>query len=299
MRFEPPISAELLSGTFARLASEGRERFSVWRRNRVGMRGLLLYVLVLPILIAILVHAALGQVGPLLYGIAAGALILSSARLNRLAIQENLSRAKRRFTKGGQRPYRWLAIASLAGFTGLAAWGLAEHSLLSAAVYAVLSAFGFHLAYPNDGAVPPESSGSDSKLSQASLASLQKAEERLINLRKLGQKIGQSELASRLESIADTGSQILAQLADQPELIARSRRFLHVYLEGAERVATHYARAHRNFRHEQLENRFRQTLVLIEQSVRKHKADLARKHIEPLDIQIAVLQRQLRDQAIR
>jgi len=299
MRFEPPISAELLSGTFARLVSEGRERFSGWRRNRVGVRGLLLYLLVLPTSIAIFVHAALGQVGPLLYGIAAGALILSSARLNRLAIQENLSRAKRRFTQGAQRPYRWLAIAALAGFTGLAAWGLAEHSLLSAAIYAGLSALGLHLAYPSDGAMPAESSGSDSKLSQASLTSLQKAEERLINLHKLGQQIGQSELASRLESITETGSQILAQLADQPDLIARSRRFLHVYLEGAERVATHYAKTHRMLRHEQLENRFRQTLVLIEQSFRKHKVDLAKKHVEPLDIQIAVLQQQLRDQAIR
>jgi len=299
MRFEPQLNAELLSGTAVRLFNEARERFSVWRRNRVGFRGLFIYLLALPISIAIFVHAALGQVGPLLYGIAAGALLLFAARLNRLAIQENLSRAKRRFTKGAQRPYRWFAIASLAGFTGVAAWGLAEHSLLSAAVYAGLSALGLHFAYPNDAAMPAERTGSHAALSHASLASLQKAEERLINLRRLGQKIGQAELASRLESIANTGSQILAQLAHQPDLIARSRRFLHVYLEGAERVATHYARTHSKFRHEQLENRFRQTLLSIEQSFHKHKADLAKKHIEPLDIQIAVLQRQLRNQAIR
>ena len=299
MRFDPQANVDLLSDSLTRLISDSRGRFSAWRRNRVGVRGLLLYTLSLPMFLAVFVHAALGRADHLLFGIIACALVLLSARFNRLAIQENLSRAKRRFSRGALRPYRWLAIAAIAGFTGLTAWGLAGHGLPSALIYAMLSAVGLHLAYPDQSATLHERSPADSKLSDASMASLRKAEERLINLRMLGQKIGHPELASRLESIADTGGQILTQLAEQPDMLMRSRRFLHVYLEGAERVATHYARTHRVFRQGQLESRFRQTLMLIEQSFNKHKTALAKKHIEPLDIQIAVLQQQLRSQAIR
>ena len=164
-------------------------------------------------------------------------------------------------------------------------------------LYALLGALGMYLAYPM-ARVTRVSDDAAKGPTDRMCAILGQAEERLINLRKLGTRIGQPELALHLDKIADTGSQILWQLAEQPSLIGRSRRFLHVHLEGAERVARHYARTHHVLRRGRLESRFHETLVLIQQAFNDHRKDLAHHHLEALDVQIAVLQERLRSHLI-
>lgn len=298
MPSETATSVYTAAEALARAAGRGVQRFSHWRSRSLGVRGMLLYWLALPMFLATLVHGASGDLRGMLIGCGASALLLGAARFNRLAIRDSLLERQRRFATPKQSPYRPLALIAFAAFSGLTAWGLSGHGAIAAMVYALLAALGLHLAYPLVSANGAQVPASLDALGSSLRAQLQQAEERLLRLRRLAAGMRQAELASRLDAIATIGGQILLQLAGDPELVRRSQRFLHVHLEGAERVAKRYAGSHRLLPHGTLESRFRDTLVLIEKAFRTHQQMLARQDVESLDIQISVLQQQLRKQSI-
>jgi hypothetical protein len=233
----------------------------------------------------------------MLFGVGAGALLLVAARLNRLALLEDLLGRQRRFSAERKKPFGLLRLLAFAGFAGITAWSLAGHGVVMAGVLAALAGMGMALSYPLSTSAPGTALRQD--LSDTARTSLQQAEERLLHLRKLGRSIGQPELDGRLEAIADTGDRILERLVEKPALLPGSRRFLHVHLEGAERVAKEYVKTHRLLRRGRLETRFRETLLLIDRAFHDHQRELERQQVESLDIQIAVLKKQLRNYSIR
>ncbi len=127
---------------------------------------------------------------------------------------------------------------------------------------------------------------------------LEDAEDRLLAIERSALAIGNLELQQRLLSIAREGHAILAQLAERPALLQRLRRFLIVYLEGAERVATGYARTHRVMRGGVLEAKFRSVLVQIESAFRRQRQALREDGLTDLDIQMDVLRRQLQREGL-
>ena len=277
----------------------GWQRLLEWRRQSLGMKGLLPYVLVVPLALATVIHAISGDLLQMLFGIGASALLLMAARLNRLALLEDLLGRQRRFSAPRKKPLRLLRLLAFVGFTGIAAWGLAGHGVVMAGVLAILAGLGMALSYPLSTASPGRDAALRNDLGDTARSSLQQAEERLLHLRKLGRSIGQPELDARLEAIADTGERILERLAEKPALLPGSRRFLHVHLEGAERVAKEYAKTHRLLRRGRLETRFRETLLLIDRAFHDHQRELQQQQVESLDIQIGVLKEQLRNHSIR
>lgn len=298
MRFESASQATLAT-EFIDSLKRAFDRVSNWRRASIGLKGMLLYWLLPPLLLATLLHAAFGNLQSVVLGIVASALWLTSAKLNRLSIRDDLLAAKQRFVASGLPWKRALSIVLYSTAVGLIAGGLADHGGLAAVIYSLLAAVGLYLAYPKLDHSLSKENPIHIGLSPGTLESLRQAEGRLIHLRRLGQKIGQAELGMRLDRIADTGAEILQRLAKSPDLLPKSRRFLHVHLAGAERVAKHYAETHRFLRKRPLEEKFRETLELIEKSFTDHQHDLDNYHLERLDIQITVLQKQLRNHPTR
>jgi len=299
MRFDlarnPVASPEAL----LRLPGNVWKRVLDWRRRSVGFRGLLLYVLMIPLALATVIHAISGNLVQMLLGIGASGLLLMAAKLNRLALLEDLLSRQRRFTAPRYKPTHLLRLLLFAGFAGVTAWGLAGHGAILAGVYATLAALGMSLSYPLAARDKDPLGHRQQGLSGSVRTSLEQAEERLLQLRKLGRSIGQAELDARLEAIADKGERILERLVEKPALLPGSRRFLHVHLEGAERVAKEYVKTHRLLRKGRLERRFREALLLIDKAFHDHQRDLERQQVESLDIQIAVLKEQLRTHSIR
>ena len=78
----------------------------------------------------------------------------------------------------------------------------------------------------------------------------------------------------------------------------RARRFLVTYLEGAERVATGYAHRHRHDRDGELESNFRRVLVTIEQTFEQQYQRLLAHDLRDLDVQIEVLEQQMRREGL-
>ena len=130
------------------------------------------------------------------------------------------------------------------------------------------------------------------------IPSLAEAELRILAIEKAALRIGNRELEQRLHRIAGQGRAVLEQVVARPEERFRARKFLNVYLEGAERVASRYAQTHRLARGQELEQNFRNVLTEIETVFGRQLNRLAEHDVFDLDVQIEVLRKQLEREGI-
>ena len=277
---------------------QARDRLANWRRGWIGLRGGLLYLLPLPLPLAGVIALASGQWLIALLSVAAFIALIGGARFTRRGLREELLAPERRYTRPSPVPFKYLGAALVSGGTALAAFGAAGHGAVSSVVFGLVALTGYHLAYglKAPGVRPGlrPGAGMDQRLQKA----LAQAEQRIVGLVGAADGVGNAELEQRLLRIAAKGRTILDMIAERPGELFRARQFLNVYLEGAERVASRYARSHRLAPSRDLEQNFRNVLVEIEDVFERQSHELREHDVTDLDIQIAVLRQRLEREAI-
>jgi hypothetical protein len=279
-------------------AGDRRTHYTERRPGRLGWRGILLYVLAAPLPLAAIVSLAGGDFSQALAACGAFVLIAGAAYLNRRGLVEELVTHERRFTRSWALPHKYLAVSALTAGTVMAASGAVGHSLPVGVSFGLLAALGFHLSYglprPSTAFGVPRRIVSHKSTHKA----LADAERRVLAIEKAAMRIGNRELEQRLARIAAQGRAILEQIALRPEERFRARKFLNVYLEGAERVVSRYIRTHPVARGRELEQNFRNVLLEIESVFGQQLERLAEQDVSDLDVQIEVLRRQLEREGI-
>ena len=290
-----PLLTDDQAAALRRGLREAGEQVAALRR---GVRGLLLYLLPVPLALAAVVSLAGGALVPAVANAAAFALIVAGGYLNRRGLVEEVVAPERRYTRAARVPYKYLAALLVGGGTGIAAFAGVGQGLLVSATFGLLAVGAFHLAYglpsPRALAGGPARVVQDRPLRRA----LEQAEGRVLAIEAAAAAVGNAELAQRLRRIAAQARGILDLLAERPDDLYRARRFLNVYLEGAERVAARYAKTHRLVRGRTLEQGFRNVLVEIESVFERQRARLLEHDALDLDVQIEVLRRQLEREGI-
>lgn len=205
---------------------------------------------------------------------------------------------ERRYTSPASVPHQPLALLLVAGAVFCVAHLSLGHGLVVSLTYGLLAGTGFLLAYgPLSIAIKshaPRVQIDDPALRRA----LQQAERQLLSIESAALNVGNPELEQRLRRVVGQGRTVLAMLAQRPSELFRAKRFLAVHLEGAERVAVRYAESHRLVRGGELEASFRAVLIQIEQAFDRQRRQLLDQDRMDLDVQIAVLRKQLQQQGI-
>jgi hypothetical protein len=289
---------ELSVDAVLRAARDARDGLLAWRRSRLGLRGGLLYVLAVPLALAAVVSLARGELAQALAAATGFGLTAAGAYFNRRGILEDLAGSAHRFTRPALLPRKYLGALSVAAGTFTAAYGAVGQDAWVSAAFALLAVAGVHLAYglprPQSVLRRPGSTVRDKGLKQA----LVQAERRILAIESAAVRIGNRELEQRLRRIAGQGRAVLDQIVARPEERFRARKFLNVYLEGAEQVASRYAKTHRLAQNRELEQNFRSVLVEIEAVFDRQLSRLVEGDVFDLDVQIEVLRRQLEREGI-
>ena len=188
-----------------------------------------------------------------------------------------------------------ILTAAGAGLTAMAG----GHTLVSAAVFGLLSGLGYVLFFgkelrPRRGEVA-NVEGVDSA---AVATALKQAYGRLQGIASAARDIAVPEFGQRLSRIVDIGRNILQEIERDPRDASRARRFLNIYLDSAERVTTEYARTHRQMRNLPLEDNFRQLLVDMENTFEQQRQKLIENDLTSLDVEIEVLNARLKREGV-
>ncbi|WP_462322053.1 5-bromo-4-chloroindolyl phosphate hydrolysis family protein [Halochromatium sp.] len=279
------------------------QRPAVASKRPRPVRALLLWLFSAPLLLAALSALAAGRLDGFIGDASAWLLVALAAVLTRrasIATAESLE--QRRFSGSGrhwQLPLRNLAAASLAAGTYVAAVYGVGHLAGVGLGFAAVAVLGYHLVYGLEPFRVGTPLSAQDKESRAVIEALAEAEDRLITIERAADAIGNRELSQRLARIAGLGRGILAQIAERPSDLRRARRFLTVFLEGAEQVSDGYARTHRHADSAELEQSFRTVLITIEEQFQRQRERLREADVLDLDVQIEVLKKQLEQEGIR
>ena len=253
------------------------------RLFRIG--GWLLFILPLPLLAKLIKSLGSGQFG----GVLTSALALGILLLGAWITRKGLDQEKRR-PMSSTLPLKTLGSVIVAGgalFTAL----IAGHNLAIAICFGVAAFLGFYLAYGFDKRIKLSS---DKDVATA----LEEAYRKLERLELASDNIQSRDFQDRLMRIVGWGEQILERIGDDPEDFRRARKFLNVYLDGAQQVTDKFARTQGDANSAELEANFKTLLDDMETVCQEQYQHLVDNDMVDLDVQIEVLTTRLKREGV-
>jgi len=268
------------------------------RLRGFSLRGALLYLLPLPLLPALGISLLKGDLERIVGQAGALAACWGAAWLGRRGLREEEDWRQRRRARPPAPRKTAAALLLGAGVAGGAHVAVGHDLPLSALLGAGATA-GFALAYGLD---PRRRRGpgaaSAGRAPEEVLRILGEADEAIARIESANRSIRSPELSERLERIAALARSVVALLEEDPRGLRRARRFLQVYLTGAQRVSEGYARTHRLGGSGELDESFRNVLDTIERVFAEQRQHLLEHDALDLDVQIEVLHRQLEREGV-
>ena len=272
----------------------------ILRRGWWATRGALLFVLPLPLIAALFVSMVAGDFRSLLVDAIALALFLCGALLTRKAFKQQAEIEESRLHSASLKrfPFRTFGATCVSGGVFITSFLAIGNGLGFSLLIAALCLLGFYLSYGFDAFQKESVSGVAEAEQQIIRQTLAQALEKIEAIEATSRQIQNDELKERLSRIANAARTILETIIQTPNDLHKARKFLYVYLDGAKTVCERYALAHEKIHSAQLESNFRNVLVTIEDVFAKQQQRLIEKEMLDLDIQIEVLNTQLKQEGL-
>jgi hypothetical protein len=271
---------------------------NIFGRRRVR-RPWALWLFSSPLVLSAVTALGAGRLSGFVGDAVAWSLVAAAAVLTSQGFADVEAGRERRFSRRFRLPLKNIAAGLLGAGTATAAVAGVGHPPAIGIAFGAVAMLGYHFAYGLEPLVSGQRLKAEDKESRAVAAALAEAENRLINIERASVAIGNPELSQRLARIASQGRAMLDQIAARPSDLRRARRFLTVFLEGAEQVSEGYVRTHRYADSVELEQNFRNVLVTIEAQFARQREQLRQADVLDLDVQIEVLKKQLEQEGIR
>lgn len=270
---------------------------------KVRWGGLLLYFLALPLIPASVVALVSGEVVAALANGAALALTFVGATFIRrglgLQVEANKRAWKRR---ASPKPYRLIGAGMVSFAMFMVAWlGVTSnggYELVVSVLFGLATLLGCYLYYDFDAAARRNDVPLVGITTEELIDLLDEAEDRIEAIETAGKSIKNVEFRDRLRRITQEARKITSAIEEDPTDARRARKFLKVYLDGAQQVTEGYARMHTSGDTEQLEDNFRRVLTTIETVIADQQLKLKENNVDELDVQIEVLQMQLEKEGV-
>lgn len=264
---------------------------------RYGLKGILLYLLPIPALIAGIISLVRGDImGTLITGGSFAAYMIG-AHVARHGFKLEGEYKRRKIARAPKTPFKTVAAIIIAVTTALLAAFGANYSIPAAVVIGGATFLGFTLYYGLDPRKDKSGNITGYGVSvEEMLEALESAQVRIKAIDSANQKINNPDYHQRLSRITDKARDILTSIEDDPTRLSRARKFLKVYLDGAQKVTEGYVKS--NSSHigttEALETDFSNVLNSIEATFAEQHDKLLSNDNFDLDVQIEVLEQQLR-----
>jgi 5-bromo-4-chloroindolyl phosphate hydrolysis protein len=253
----------------------------------------------MPLLPAAIIALAQGHVFTMLVSLSGFGLMILAAILTRKGIlldEESKSRKLQR--RRGKIHYRLLSAIILALATALVSWFSTGNGLIESVVYGLVTLIAYYLYYGLDETRSAADFSAIGVTAEEVITAIEDAEEKLVEIETARSKISDPGLKRRLKTIIQETHKILQIIEDDPKDLRRARKFLKVYLEGMRRVTRGYAAMHKDNPQPELEQNFKNVLTTIEKIVTEQQTKLLENDVLELDVQIEVLELQLKKEGV-
>lgn len=265
-------------------------------------RGLLLYFIALPLLPAAALALFDGNALIAIIRASGFALAMLAATLIRKGMRLDAVASRRSWRRRASTiPYRFIGACALTLGIFLVAWlGIApnKYSLFDSLLFAGATMVGCYLYYEFDLNRRESGVAAVGITTEELVELLDEAEDRIESIESASKNIRNAEFRDRLGRIVKEARAIVSTIEKDPVDARRARKFLKVYLDGAQQVTTGYSKMHTGEPEPELEDNFRRVLTTIETVISDQQAKLRQNNVSELDVQIEVLQLQLEKEGV-
>lgn len=264
-------------------------------------RGLLLYFIALPLLPAAALALFDGRPMVAIIRACGFALAMLAATLIRKGMTLDAIATRRSWRRRASTvPYRFLGACALTLGMFLVAWlGIPDkYSLFDSLLFAGATMVGCYLYYEFDIRTREAGVATVGITTEELVELLDEAEDRIDSIEHASKDIRNAEFRDRLGRIVKEARSIVSTIEKDPVDARRARKFLKVYLDGAQQVTTGYSKMHTGESEPALEDNFRRVLTTIETVISDQQAKLRENNVSELDVQIEVLQLQLEKEGV-
>lgn len=232
---------------------------------------------------------------------AGGALLFVGGQLIARGCAEDLEREGRTLAVSPL-PWKTAGTAATAAAAFLISLGAAHDGFLMALLFGAFTAGGCVLAYGTDHRVDraavEEAARRAGIKAKDVIAALDEAHRKVREIEAASRNLRSRELKARLEGICAQARTILGQLEQKPKDLSRARRFLVTYLDGTHDVVTKYAAQQHDLAETPLAENFRRVLTTVEQVFAEQETLLRQDDHLDLEVQIEVLETQLKREGV-
>ncbi len=261
--------------------------------------GALLYVLPLPLLPAALFTLISGQAGrALAYGGAFGLCMVAATMMRRGLGIARAARQRKIVRRTSTIPYKFTSAILLSVAMFVVAWMGTGYDFIDSVLFGLTTFVGSWLYYGFDLTRKNPDLPAVGITSEEVLELLEEGESKILAIENARRDIRNPELKDRLRRIASEARKILERIEEDPRDARKARKFLKVYLDGAQQVTQGYAAIHKHDDNPALEDNFRRVLETIENVIAEQQVKLQENNLGELDVQIEVLQMQLEKEGV-
>jgi 5-bromo-4-chloroindolyl phosphate hydrolysis protein len=262
-------------------------------------RGFLLFFLPLPLVAAFLESLPAGNLARLTYHLLALVLFFGGAAVARMGFQQEAAFIRRKVASAPRVPLKTLGACMVSAGTFVCALFSAGYTLAYSIALALLTFAGFYLAYGLDPRRDKVvAAGSHGLTTEQVVKALEEAEGKILKIEQAARRIRNLEMSERLRRIGKQARKVLDVIEEDPRDLRRARKFLYVYLDGAQRVSEGYAHTHEKTQSAELEGNFRKVLGTIEDVFIEQHQRLIENDVLDLDVQIEVLSTQMKREGV-
>ncbi len=262
---------------------------------RTGFKGLLLFIMPMPVLFAAIVHLLKGHITLSIISGLLFAGFMISAIVARHGFKLESQFKQKKFSKAPGTPFKSVAAIILASTTALTAFLLTEYGLLESALFGGVTLITFYIAYGVDPRKDRTGNISLGVSADEVFEALEEAELKMASIESSRQNIRNIEFNRHLKLIIEKARGILTLIEEDPKDLSRARRFLKVYLDGTARVTESYANTqNKSASTAALDQNFAEVLESIEATFDEQHKKLLENDQFDLDVKIEVLKAQLK-----
>ncbi|MCH9697686.1 MAG: 5-bromo-4-chloroindolyl phosphate hydrolysis family protein [Gammaproteobacteria bacterium] len=266
---------------------------------RSRLSGLLLFFMPIPLLPAAMIALAQGKVIVMTASLIGLGLVFLAAVLTRKGILlDQESRMRKLQRRRGKLHYRLLSGMILATATALIAWFCTRNGLIVSLAYGLVALLGYYLYYGLDETRSSPDFSAIGVTAEEVIEAIDKAEQKLEDIELARKQMTDISLKRRLKTVIHDTRKILDIIEDDPRDLRRARKFLTVYLEGMRKVTKGYAALHNDNPQQELKDNFSNVLTTIESVVSEQQTKLLENDAMELDVQIEVLELQLKKEGV-
>lgn len=266
---------------------------------RLGLKGLLLYIMPIPVLLAAVISLVKGNLSATLINGGAFAAFMLAAVIARHGFKVEYQYNTKKLALAPTTPYKTVAALLLSVTTGLTAWLAADYGLFSSILMGVVTMLAFYLCYGLDPRRDKTGNIGLSVTAEEVFEALEAANIKIDAIESARININNAKFDQHLDRIIAKARNIIDVIENDPNDLPRARKFLKVYLEGTKRVTESYAKTHRNEATTvELDSNFENVLNSIENTFDEQHEKLKKQDRFDLDVNIEVLETQLKREGI-